>query len=32
MNKEHVKGTDEKTKGKINKIVGRATGDLDQEL
>ena len=32
MNKDQVKGTGEKVKGKINETVGRATGDTKQEI
>ncbi|MFP6559393.1 CsbD family protein [Paraburkholderia sp. B3] len=32
MNKDQVKGTGEKVKGKINETVGRATGDTKQEV
>lgn len=32
MNKDHVKGTAEKVKGKVNEAVGRATNDPEQEL
>jgi uncharacterized protein YjbJ (UPF0337 family) len=32
MNKDQVKGTAEKVKGKVNKAVGSATGDTAQEL
>jgi len=31
MNKDQVKGTAEKVKGKVNEAVGRATGDKVQE-
>lgn len=32
MNKDQVKGTGEKVKGKVNKAVGRGTGDRKQEV
>ncbi|CAB3751253.1 hypothetical protein LMG29542_01449 [Paraburkholderia humisilvae] len=32
MNKDQVKGTAEKVKGKVNEAVGRATGDRKQEV
>jgi hypothetical protein len=32
MNKDQVKGTAEKVKGKINETVGRATGNTKQEV
>ncbi len=32
MNKDQVKGTAEKVKGKVNKAIGRATGDTKQEI
>ncbi|MFM0514467.1 CsbD family protein [Paraburkholderia sp. RL17-373-BIF-A] len=32
MNKDQVKGTAEKVKGKINEAIGRATGDTKQEV
>jgi uncharacterized protein YjbJ (UPF0337 family) len=31
MNKDQVKGTAEKVKGKVNETIGRATGDRKQE-
>ena len=31
MNKDQVKGTAEKVKGKVNEAVGRATGDKVQQ-
>jgi uncharacterized protein YjbJ (UPF0337 family) len=32
MNKDQVKGTAEKVKGKINETIGRVTGDTKQEV
>ena len=32
MNKDQVKGTGEKVKGKVNEAIGRATGDKQQEV
>lgn len=32
MNKDQVKGTGEKVKGKVNETIGRATGDKQQEV
>jgi uncharacterized protein YjbJ (UPF0337 family) len=32
MNKDRVKGTAEKVKGKVNETIGRATGDRKQEV
>ena len=32
MNKDQVKGTAEKVKGKINEAIGRATGNTKQEV
>src|ERR1700686_1991389 len=32
MNKDQVKGTAEKVKGKVNETIGRATGDRKQEV
>ncbi|MGF6604494.1 uncharacterized protein YjbJ (UPF0337 family) [Paraburkholderia sp. GAS448] len=32
MNKDQVKGTAEKVKGKVNETIGRATGDTKQEV
>jgi uncharacterized protein YjbJ (UPF0337 family) len=32
MNKDQVKGVAEKAKGKVNEVVGRATGDTKQEV
>lgn len=32
MNKDQVKGTAEKVKGKVNEAVGRGTGDRKQEV
>jgi uncharacterized protein YjbJ (UPF0337 family) len=32
MNKDQVRGTAEKVKGKVNEAIGRATGDRKQEV
>ncbi len=32
MNKDQVKGTAEKVKGKVNEAIGRATDDTKQEV
>ena len=32
MNKDQVKGTAQKVKGKLNEAVGKATGDRSQEF
>ncbi|MFL9989369.1 CsbD family protein [Paraburkholderia sediminicola] len=32
MNKDQIKGTAEKVKGKVNEAIGRATGDRKQEV
>jgi len=32
MNKDQVKGTAEKVKGKVNEAIGRATGNTKQEV
>lgn len=32
MNKDQVKGTAEKVKGKVNETIGRTTGDRKQEV
>jgi len=32
MNKDQVKGTAEKVKGKVNEAVGRTTGNTKQEI
>jgi len=32
MNKDQVKGTAEKVKGKVNEAIGRATGDTKQAV
>jgi uncharacterized protein YjbJ (UPF0337 family) len=32
MNKDQVKGTAEKVKGKVNEAVGHATGNTKQEV
>lgn len=32
MNKDQVKGTAEKVRGKVNEAIGRATGDTKQEV
>ncbi|NRO96272.1 CsbD family protein [Paraburkholderia sp. NMBU_R16] len=32
MNKDQVKGTAEKVKGKVNEAIGRTTGNAKQEI
>lgn len=32
MNKDQVKGTAEKVRGKVNEAIGQATGDTKQEV
>jgi len=32
MNKDQVKGTAEKVKGKVNEAIGRTTGNTKQEI
>lgn len=32
MNKDQVKGTVEKVKGKVNEAIGRTTGNTKQEI
>ena len=32
MNKDQVNGTAEKVKGKVNEVIGRATGNAKQEV
>ncbi|CAB3803617.1 CsbD family protein [Pararobbsia alpina] len=32
MNRDQMKGTAEKVKGKVNEALGRATGDRKQEV
>ncbi|MDR6499750.1 CsbD family protein [Burkholderia sp. DN3021] len=32
MNKDQVKGVAKKAKGKVNEVIGRATGNVKQEI